>query len=157
MTPLNTSLFSLLMVSLLLGATVGDIAPCPGDTRGDRRCNHDFTHRVCAKIGLPTTSFWSFTGQESIKWCGTRGHYGGKYGSDVRCPLEEPTWCICKWATARWIKGEGCNENIQFDCDATDVCDLKLSYTDGGENLGPAHDCMEKKCATQWNACPSRA
>ena len=24
-------------------------------------------------------------------------------------PLTLP-WCICKWATAKWIKGEGCNE-----------------------------------------------
>lgn len=35
----------------------------------NRRCNHDPTHRVCAKIGLPNTSFWIFTGQTS--WCGT--------------------------------------------------------------------------------------
>jgi len=36
------------------------------------------------------------------------GYYGGPYGDQPRCPTNEPTWCICKWATARWIKGEGC-------------------------------------------------
>ena len=67
---------------------------CEGDTRGDRRCNHDSTHRVCAKIGDPTTSFFHFTHQPN--WCNTRGHYGGKYGDQLRCPEEHPTWCICK-------------------------------------------------------------
>lgn len=44
--------------------------PCPGDTRGHRGrvvCDHDATHRVCAKIGDANTSFWSFTGQRN--WC----------------------------------------------------------------------------------------
>ena len=45
--------------------------PCEGDTRGDRRCNHDPTHRVCAKIGDPDTSFFEFTGQRN--WCQTKG------------------------------------------------------------------------------------
>ena len=67
---------------------------CKGDTRGDRRCNHDPTHRVCAEIGDPDTSFWRFTGQSS--WCGTVGNYGGQYGSLPRCPLDTPTWCICR-------------------------------------------------------------
>ena len=35
-----------------------NIAPCPGDTRGDRRCNKDNTHRVCALIGLPGSTFF---------------------------------------------------------------------------------------------------
>merc|ERR1719440_721152 len=104
-------------------------AVCPGDTRGDGRCNHDDTHRVCAKIGDAGTTFWEFTGQTS--WCGSSGDYGGAKGSDIRCPADNPTWCICKWATARWIAGEGCNDNVEFDCAATDVCDLKASYTDG--------------------------
>ena len=37
----------LLVVAALATA---EIKPCPGDTRGDRRCNHDPTHRVCAKV-----------------------------------------------------------------------------------------------------------
>ena len=48
---------------MLLKATIGLFAvftlcpaqglePCPGDTRGDKRCNHDSTHRVCAKVSL---------------------------------------------------------------------------------------------------------
>ena len=43
----------------------------------DRRCNHDPTHRVCAKIGLTGTSFWEFTGQDS--WCGTVSKYALLY------------------------------------------------------------------------------
>lgn len=38
-----------------------------------RRCNHDPTHRVCARIGVPDTSFWKFTGQSS--WCGSISEY----------------------------------------------------------------------------------
>ena len=104
------------------------------------------------QIGVEGTSFWEFTGQNS--WCGTRGHYGGQHGNDVRCPPEEPTWCICKWATAQWIAGEGCGKNVEFDCEATDVCDLKASYQDFNVKLQPAHDCMAKKCKAQWDACP---
>lgn len=128
---------------------------CMGDTRGDRRCNHDPTHRVCAEIGDPDTSFWSFTHQHS--WCNTRGGYGGQYGNNMRCPLEEPTWCICKWATASWIRGAGCSDAINVDCHATDICatsqGLFFSYTDFDVNLHPAHECVSAKCATQWAAC----
>eukprot|EP01047_Picozoa_sp_COSAG01_P046236 COSAG01_NODE_4324_length_5132_cov_4.443274_3_plen_120_part_01 len=28
--------------------------PCLGDTRGDRKCAHDSTHRVCARIRRPS-------------------------------------------------------------------------------------------------------
>ena len=38
------------------------------------------------------------------------GDYGDVNDGKQRCPLDTPTWCICKWATAKWIKGEGCNE-----------------------------------------------
>ena len=128
---------------------------CEGDTRGDRRCNHDQTHRVCALIGDPDTSFWEHTGQNS--WCGTIGYYGGEFGSNVRCPLEEPTWCICKWATASWIAGEGCSDNIEIDCAATDICATSLglffSYDDFNVDLHPAHECVASKCADQWAAC----
>ena len=80
----------------------------------------------------------------------TRGNYGGKFGNDLRCPIDEPSWCICKWATARWIKGEGCTDSVQFVCEATDVCDLKNSYQDFSVDLKPAHDCMMKKCQKEW-------
>lgn len=128
---------------------------CKGDTRGDRRCNHDPTHRVCAEIGKADTSFWGFTGQAS--WCGTIGYYGGQYGDSVRCPPTAPTWCICKWATASWIQGEGCNDNISIDCAATDICatdqGLFFSYDDFDVSLHPARDCARSKCPTQWSAC----
>ena len=61
---------------LLQGKASGPVAPviaqatqevCEGDTRGDRRCNHDSTHRVCARIGDPDTSFWKHTRQHN--WC----------------------------------------------------------------------------------------
>ncbi|CAE7643255.1 unnamed protein product [Symbiodinium pilosum] len=130
-------------------ARARDVATaCPGDTRDDGRCNKDDTHRVCAKIGIAGTSFWEFTGQSS--WCNSDIYGDGK----IACPPEKPYWCICKWATASWIKGEGCNEKVNFDCSATDVCDLKASYTDGNVDLQPAHDCMQAKCKQQWDACP---
>ena len=128
---------------------------CAGDTRGDRRCNHDSTHRVCAKIGEADTSFWMFTGQKS--WCNTIGHYGGEFGSQMRCPADKPTWCICKWATASWIKGESCNERVEIDCAATDICataqGLFFSYNDYDTNLHPARECTKSKCSAQWAKC----
>lgn len=134
---------------------------CKGDTRGDQRCNHDPTHRVCAQIGdvnadgSAATSFWQHTRQTS--WCGTRGRYYGTHGSDVRCPPENPTWCICKWATADWIQGESCNDQINIDCAASDICatsqGLYFSYNDYQVNLQPAHLCAAQKCPTQWATC----
>merc|ERR1712146_72799 len=128
---------------------------CEGDTRGDRRCAHDATHRVCAEIGDADTSFFDFTGQTN--WCGTVGHYGGPYGDLPRCPPEKPTWCICKWATARWIAGEGCNDSVNIDCGATDICatsqGLYFSYNDFDVNLHPARECAMQKCSEIWTAC----
>jgi len=137
---------------LVCALAVKALEPCPGDTRGTGRCNFDHTHRVCAKIGIQGTSFWEFTGQRS--WCNTRGWYWGRRGRELRCPAENPTWCICKWAAARWIQGQGCDETVQFDCAATDVCNLKNSYRDYNVDLRPAHDCMRVKCREQWDACP---
>mmetsp|Transcript_59627 Transcript_59627/g.94361 ORF Transcript_59627/g.94361 Transcript_59627/m.94361 type:complete len:165 (-) Transcript_59627:89-583(-) len=145
----------LLVFMAPLSDYVWSLKPCPGDTRGDRRCNHDPTHRVCARIGVPDTSFWKFTGQSS--WCGSISDYGDQNDGKPLCPPDKPTWCICKWATASWIKGEGCNENIQFDCEATDVCDLKASYKDFNVDLKPAHDCMMVKCKKEWEACGKAA
>jgi hypothetical protein len=36
-------------------------------------------------------------------------------------------------------------ESVEFDCEATDVCNLKASYRDYNVDLAPAHDCMMKK------------
>merc|ERR1711871_600775 len=119
------------------------------------RCAHDETHRVCAKIGEKDTSFFHFTNQKN--WCGTAGNYGGEYGSLSRCPPSKPTWCICKWATADWIKGEGCGESVQIDCSATDICattrGLFFSYQDYGRNLQSAQECIAKKCPSIWKKC----
>ena len=62
---------------------------CQGDTRGDRKCNHDSTHRVCAEIGDAKTSFWKHTGQRS--WCNTRGHCAQpSYLSSARASCRPP-------------------------------------------------------------------
>jgi len=143
---------------------------CPGDTRGKRgtvKCNHDPTHRVCAIIGDPDTSFWTFTGQS--KWCGK-----DLYGSGEKaCPYtkgdatDDGSWCICKWATARWIKGVWpsttnpvkCPASIEINCDASDICNthqgLFFSYNDFGVDLKPAHECVKQKCKTIWDKCVS--
>ena len=115
-------------ILLTLSTSVLGLQPCPGETRGDRHCNFNLTFRVCAKIGTKETSFWEFIGRKSM--CGTKGKYKGRYGSRPRCPPDKPTWCICKWKTAKWIKGKGCGDDIQFDCKASDICDLKASYMD---------------------------
>ncbi len=36
-------------------------------------------------------------------------------------------------------------DTVEFDCEATDVCNLKASYVDYDVDLAPAHDCMMKK------------
>lgn len=130
----------------------GAMTVCAGDLRGDQKCNHDSTHRVCAKIGDPGTSFWGHTGQSS--WCNTDTYGDGRIG----CPYpQKPTWCICKWATADWIKGEGCNSHVEIDCSATDICStssgLFFSYQDYSTKLGPARDCIAQKCHSIWNEC----
>ena len=149
--------FIVLLPFLLAITTNALLKQCAGDTRpgldpkDDRKCNHDSTHRVCAKIGEPDTSFWHFTGQTS--WCGSSyDDNANNWMSETRCPPDKPTWCICKWATEKWINGEGC-DNIEIDCDATDVCNLKASYVDYDVDLANARKCIEDKCPTQWNAC----
>lgn len=138
------------LILCILFSQVYSLSVCLGDTRGDRKCNHDSTHRVCAMIGLKDTSFWHFTNQKS--WCNTRGHYYGPYGHMPRCPPDNPTWCICKWALAKWIAGEGC-DSVQIDCQATDICNLKNSYSDYNVILTGAHECVEQKCPNEWSAC----
>lgn len=95
-------------------------AACAGDTRGDRRCNHDSTHRVCASIGAPDTSFFSFTRQRN--WCNTVGYYGGEHGARPRCPPEHPTWCICKWAAARWMEVRIYVIMLMYVCRCAYIC-----------------------------------
>ena len=128
---------------------------CLGDTRYDRRCAHDATHRVCARIGDPQTSFFRHTGQRN--WCGTVGNYGGAHGRKPRCPPDAPTWCVCKWAAASWVQHGGCDVGVEFDCNATDICateqGLYFSYADYGRDLQPAHACVAKLCPAQWAAC----
>jgi len=147
------NLLVVLIVIAMVGASFA-LKPCPGDTRGDRLCNHDRTDRVCAKIGVNVTSFWEFTEQQSF--CETVGHYGGEYGDLPRCPLDKPTWCICKWNTARWIAAKGCGDTIDFDCEATDMCNVKSTYLNYEQNadLKPAHDCMLSRCKVEWDKCP---
>ena len=36
-------------------------------------------------------------------------------------------------------------DTVEFDCAATDVCNLKASYLDYDVDLAPAHDCMMQK------------
>ena len=77
-----------------------------GPRYGDFKCNHDRTHRVCAKlVDNPTSckelswnengaSFWDITGQQQWNW------------KDKICTAPNPgdSWCICMWATANLIK-----------------------------------------------------
>ena len=148
---------SIFIVTFLMVVISNGLDRCEGDTRPGGsfddfgKCNHDQTHRVCAKIGDANSSFWKWTGQQS--WCGSSYITGAtNWEGMIRCPPEKPTWCICKWATEKWINGVGCNQ-VEIDCQATDVCDLKTSYIDGDVELHKARECIESKCPTQWNAC----
>merc|ERR1719188_1553331 len=127
----------------LAAAAATDLAVCPGE--GDRyedfKCDHDPTHRVCAKLldgeGEPLNwgkgDFWEITGQKAFQWDDQiRANHGD-------------SWCICMWATARLISSAGC-DNVHIDCAATDVAYVEKSFTDGGVDLEPAKDCLKKKC-----------
>jgi len=121
-----------------------DVAVCPGESGryGDRKCNHDPTHRVCATLlngqGQPLTwgpkgDFWQITGQKAFQWDAQIRANGGD------------SWCICMWATAHLITAAGC-ENVHLNCAATDVAYVMQSYNDGGVDLQPARACLQQKC-----------
>lgn len=75
---------------------------CKGDTRGDRRCNHDPTHRVCAEIGKSDTSFWGFTGQHS--WCGTVGHCASR-NDPASLPVDPASFSPNQFIDGSWCCG----------------------------------------------------
>eukprot|EP00913_Durusdinium_trenchii_P026436 g24802.t1 len=78
-------------------------------------------------------NFWEITGQTAFQW-----------DSEIR-KNHGDSWCICMWATARLIATVGC-ENVHLRCDATDVAYVEKSYSDGGVDLAPAKECLQKKC-----------
>jgi len=130
------------------------ISKCPGEgpRYGDYKCNHDRTHRVCAKlVDNPTSckelswnedgsSFWDITGQQRWNW------------KDKICAAPNPgdSWCICMWATANLIKEVGC-DNVHIHCESTDVSYVMSSYQDGGWDLQQAKSCLQRKCKKQRN------
>jgi hypothetical protein len=143
-------------VALAGSAAAADIAACPGEgpRYGDFKCNHDSTHRVCAKLvqasGQPLSwgagDFWEITGQKAFQW------------SDqiVAQPNPGDSWCICMWATAQLIERVGC-DNVHLRCEATDVPWVLQSYHDGGRDLSAAQNCLRKKCPEQVAAAPRKA
>ena len=48
--PKGEKMKSAIFIVLFAISNIYALKPCPGDTRGDKRCNHDPTHRVCAKV-----------------------------------------------------------------------------------------------------------
>jgi hypothetical protein len=119
------------------------IEVCPGETRDDYKCNHDETHRVCAKLldprGKPLLwgdgDFWKITGQKSFQW-----------DKDIKNPPNRgDSWCICMWATKDLILSAGCDA-VHIRCEATDWQYVLQQYFDGGQDLKPAHECLQQKC-----------
>lgn len=137
----SANLISLIQTSQTHYISKSDVAPCPGegDRYGDHKCSHDPTHRVCAQLldkGGKTLSwgkgdFWKITHQPS-------------WAADIRAQKGD-SWCICMWAAAQLINATGC-ENVHLRCEATDVDYVLGKYTDGGQDLEPAHECLKKKC-----------
>ncbi|CAL1130556.1 unnamed protein product [Cladocopium goreaui] len=129
-------------------ALAGQVEVCPGEgpRYGDHKCNHDGTHRVCAKLldssGKPMIwgqgDFWEITSQKRFQWDSTIRANGGD------------SWCICMWAFARMVEAVGC-DNVHLRCNATDLDFVLASYQDRGvtgrvHDLRDAHSCMKKKC-----------
>merc|ERR1712012_1212804 len=78
-------------------------------------------------------NFWQITHQEAFQWDDKiRANHGD-------------SWCICMWATASLIDAAGC-DNVHLDCAATDVAYVMGQYSDGGTDLAPAKECLQKKC-----------
>ena len=138
---------SMLVASVLALAavqTAHGIGVCPGEgpRYGDYKCNHDGTHRVCAKLKDGSggkvlwgdADFWHLTGQPD--WSSSVGSDSANPGGD---------WCICMWATASLISKVGC-DNVHIDCSATDVDYVMSKYNDGGVDIAPAKACLIKKC-----------
>merc|ERR1711998_176792 len=103
---------------LLALASAINICPGEGPRYGDYKCNHDSTHRVCARL---------------------------KNASGDKLQWGSGDFCICMWATARLISQVGC-ANVHLDCSATDVSYVMGKYSDGGVDLKPAKDCLASKC-----------
>ncbi|CAK9090619.1 unnamed protein product [Durusdinium trenchii] len=66
---------------------------------------------------------------------------GSQAAGEVSCLTKSSSM----WATARLIATVGC-ENVHLRCDATDVAYVEKSYSDGGVDLAPAKECLQKKC-----------
>merc|ERR1712118_206084 len=89
---------------LLALASAINICPGEGPRYGDYKCNHDSTHRVCArlkntsgeKLQWGSGDFWAITSQPD---------WSSQVGSDPKNPGGD--WCICMWATARLISQVG--------------------------------------------------
>mmetsp|Transcript_38299 Transcript_38299/g.90019 ORF Transcript_38299/g.90019 Transcript_38299/m.90019 type:complete len:180 (-) Transcript_38299:142-681(-) len=137
-------------------ALAGSVEVCPGEgpRYGDHKCNHDGTHRVCAKLldgdGKPLVwgqgDFWEITNQKRFQWDSVIRANGGD------------SWCICMWAFARMIETVGCS-NVHLRCNATDLDFVLASYRDRGvtgrvHDLKDSHSCMREKCA---KAIPSES
>jgi len=129
-----------------------DVEKCPGDTRlhgdprRDYRCNHDETHRVCAKLVDRSDdtctrhmwgdkNFWQLTNQTEVEW------------KDKVCNPPNPGeyWCICMWATATLIDKVGC-ENISINCGATSIKHIMSKKVDGNQKLDKEKECLRQKC-----------
>jgi len=141
------------------------VKPCPGDDRGDRKCNHDRTHRVCAKLvdntngqckrlQWGTKNFWEITDQVKYDWskliCSDKTRSGDPKLDGLSADDREH-WCICMWATEGLINKVGC-DNVHFQCNATDVNYILRAYNMDYDVHGDqveitnAKCCMLKKC-----------
>jgi len=137
------------------------VVPCEGDDRGDYKCNHDATHRVCAKLvdnsegnctrlKWGTQNFWEITDQVKYDWsqliCNDTDRYGNPKPSGEN-------WCICMWATEGLINKVGC-DNVHFQCDATDVNYILRAYNEDTDVHGNQVEITNAKCC-MLKKCPS--
>merc|ERR1711871_854525 len=132
------------VIFLLFAASVQAIDKCAGEgpRYNDFKCNHDETHRVCAKLKdtsgnklqWGSQNFWQLTGQSD---------WSDQVGADSNNP--GGNWCICMWATAKLIQQAGC-DNVHIECGSSDVSYVMQKYTDGGTDLSPAKSCLQTKC-----------
>merc|ERR1711924_24715 len=140
----------IVLILTLAISLVNAINVCAGEGAryGDFKCNHDATHRVCAKLKSGSSkvmwggqNFWQLTGQPD--WSSNVGTAAANPGGD---------WCICMWATASLIQKVGC-ANVHIDCSATDVTYVMGKYRDGSQDLSAAKECLTQKCgASRSNA-----
>jgi len=132
-------------LAALQRCAAADLPVCPGEGRFERKCQfsdeHGWEFRVCQRLlgagGAPRIiadgkDWWQlcFHTDNPTRWDGEILQNGGL------------SWCTCATCTSEIIAHVGC-ENIEINCDATDV---DFVFQQRRPEWVPLMDCLKYKC-----------